>query len=163
MKRLIDLKRVALRALCGAVILCTSVVAGAPESLDTFPTTTAQISTASGTQHFKIWVADTPARSEQGLMFIHSLPPDQGMLFPGNNSGQMTMWMKNTLIPLDMLFIDRSGEIIFIQHDAKPKSEAIIRLPAPVVTPVSAVLELAGGECVKKHISQGDHVSLVEH
>jgi len=161
MKTLIDWKRAALRALLALAVLWAGAV-GAAESLDAFPTTTAQISTASGTQQFKIWVADTPARSEQGLMFVHGLAHDKGMLFPADNSGQMAMWMKNTLIPLDMLFIDRSGEIIFIQHEAKPNSEAIIRIPAPVVTPVAAVLELAGGECAKRHIVQGDRLSVAQ-
>jgi uncharacterized protein len=128
------------------------------ESLTSFPHSTLQIQTQSGRQHFDIWVADTPQRSEQGLMFVRSLPPDSGMLFPLARAGAMRMWMKNTLIPLDMLFIDVHGEIIYIQHNAKPESEAIITTPPMVVTPVKAVLELAGGECDRRHIQQGDWV-----
>jgi uncharacterized protein len=161
MTRLIDLKSGALIALVMACAWATGALAG-QESLDAFPQTSAEISTEGGAQHFRIWIADTPARSEQGLMYIHSLPPDQGMLFPGNNSGQMAMWMRNTLIPLDMLFVDRSGQIIFIKHSAQPQSDTIIRPPAPVMTPVAAVLELAGGECDKRHIAQGDHLSIAK-
>jgi uncharacterized protein len=131
------------------------------ESLDHFPQSTAQITSSTGQQRFKIWIADTPARSEQGLMFMHALPHDRGMLFPRNNSGPMAMWMKNTLIPLDMLFVDAQGNIVFIKHSATPQSEAIIRIPAPITTPIQAVLELAGGECEKRHIEQGDRLSLV--
>jgi uncharacterized membrane protein (UPF0127 family) len=80
------------------------------------------------------------------------------MLFPLQRPGVMRMWMKDTLIPLDMLFIDVHGQIIYIRHDATPQSEAIITTPAPVITPVKAVLELAGGECVRRHIEQGDWV-----
>lgn len=130
------------------------------ESLDHFPQMKAVISTASGPQEFDIWLADTPARSEQGLMFVHSLAHERGMLFPRNNAGPMAMWMKNTLIPLDMLFIDAQGQIIFIKHNATPQSEAIISIPAPIVTPAQAVLELAGGECDRRHISQGDRLSI---
>jgi uncharacterized membrane protein (UPF0127 family) len=129
------------------------------ESLDNFPQMNAQISTAGAVQRFRIWIANTPGRSEQGLMFVRSLAHDRGMLFPRNNSGPMQMWMKNTLIPLDMLFIDPHGQIIFIRYNATPQSEEIIGVPAPITTPVAAVLELAGGECKRRHISQGDHLS----
>jgi hypothetical protein len=112
------------------------------------------------TQRFTIWIADTPARSEQGLMFVHALAHDKGMLFPRNNPGPMAMWMKNTLIPLDMLFLDSHGQIIYIKRNAKPESEEIIRMPAPIMTPVAAVLELAGGECEHRHIEQGDTITV---
>jgi uncharacterized membrane protein (UPF0127 family) len=135
-----------------------SPAARALESLDAFPHTTLEIQTQAGRQHFDIWVADTPQRSEQGLMFVRSLLPDHGMLFPLQQPGVVRMWMKNTRIALDMLFIDARGEIIFIRHSATPESEAIISTPAPVVTPVKAVLELAGGECARRHIEQGDLV-----
>jgi hypothetical protein len=64
------------------------------------------------------------------------------------------MWMKNTLIPLDMLFIDATGRIVYIKQSATPESEAIISTP----TPVKAVLELRGGESAKRHIQEGDRV-----
>jgi uncharacterized membrane protein (UPF0127 family) len=128
------------------------------ESLNAFPHSPLEIQTQTGRQHFDIWIADTPQRSEQGLMFVRSLPGGRGMLFPLQRPGVMRMWMKNTLIPLDMLFIDSRGEIIFIRANAKPESEEIISTPAPVVTPVKAVLELAGGECARRHIEQGDRV-----
>jgi uncharacterized membrane protein (UPF0127 family) len=148
------------RGWLGAALLAAVLPAAAfaLESLSTFPHSTLEIQTQAGRQHFDVWVADTPQRSEQGLMFVRSLPPASGMLFPLERPGVMRMWMKNTLIPLDMLFIDVRGEIIYIQHNATPKSEAIITTPAIVVTPVKAVLELAGGECDRRHIQQGDWV-----
>lgn len=132
-----------------------------PESLDNFPQATAEISGQEGPQRFTIWIADTRTRSEQGLMFVQSLAHDKGMLFPRNNSGDMAMWMKNTLIPLDMLFVDARGQILYIKHAATPQSEAIIKVPAPIATPVQAVLELAGGECERRHIAQGDQLRLI--
>jgi uncharacterized membrane protein (UPF0127 family) len=133
----------------------------ARESLQSFPQGTLEITSADGPQRFRIWIADTIARSEQGLMFVQSLPHDQGMLFPRNNAGPMTMWMKNTLIPLDMLFVDAQGEILYIRRSATPKSEAIIKVPTVMTTPAQAVLELAGGECDRRHITQGDRLRLL--
>jgi len=138
-------------------LVCTPA-ALALENLSAFPHSALEIQTQAGRQHFDIWVADTPQRSEQGLMFVRSLPAASGMLFPLARPGPMRMWMKNTLIPLDMLFIDVHGEIIYIQRNATPESEAIITTPSMVVTPVKAVLELAGGECDRRHIQQGDWV-----
>jgi uncharacterized protein len=140
--------------------VCISSRAAEMESLDHFPQMKAEISSTGGPQRFDIWVADTPKRSEQGLMFVHSLAHERGMLFPRGSPGPMAMWMKNTLIPLDMLFIDGQGMIIYIQHNAMPQSEAIIAVPAPIVTPAAAVLELAGGECDRRHISQGDRLTV---
>jgi len=155
------LRRGRARVLLAAVLLLGAVLgpaARALESLDAFPRSQLEIRTAAGSQRFIIWIADTPGRSEQGLMFVRSLPADRGMLFPLERPGVMRMWMKNTHIALDMLFIDAHGEIIYIKHDATPESEAIITTPAPVITPVKAVFELAGGECARRHIEQGDRV-----
>lgn len=149
------------RSLLALVLLLALMPAPAAlalESLSTFPHSALEIQTQAGRQHFDIWVADTPQRSEQGLMFVRSLPAASGMLFPLERPGVMRMWMKNTLIPLDMLFIDVHGEIIYIQRNATPESEAIITTPPMVVTPVKAVLELAGGECDRRQIQQGDWV-----
>lgn len=145
----------------GALLLLGALLAPAAqalESLDTFPRSSLEIRTRTGSERFNIWIADTPSRSQQGLMFVRALPADQGMLFPLARPGVIHMWMKDTRIALDMLFIDAGGEIIFIRHNATPESEQIITTPTPVVTPVKAVLELAGGECARRHIEQGDHV-----
>ena len=142
---------------CVALLGSGAVSAAQPyESLDNFPQSYADVSSRDGLQRFKIWIADTPARSEQGLMFVHSLAHDRGMLFPRNNAGRMAIWMKNTFIPLDILFLDAQGQIIFIRRNATPLSEAIISVPAPMTIPAQAVLELPGGECDKRHISEGD-------
>ncbi len=149
------------RALLAAVLLLGAVLAPAAqalENLNAFPQSALEIRTQAGSQRFNIWIADTPARSQQGLMFVRSLPADRGMLFPLERPGVMRMWMKDTRIALDMLFIDPHGEIIYIRHNATPESEAIITTPTPVITPVKAVLELAGGECARRHIEQGDWV-----
>ena len=132
------------------------------ESLDNFPQSYADVSSRDGLQRFKIWIADTSARSEQGLMFVRSLGHDRGMLIPRSNPGRMAIWMKNTFIPLDILFLDAQGQIIFIRRNATPESTAIISVPAPMTTPAQAVLELAGGECDRRQISQGDVFHLTQ-
>jgi len=132
-----------------------SPAALALESLDAFPTSTLSIRTRQGPpEWFSVWIADTAARSEQGLMFVKWLPAGQGMLFPFDQPHVATFWMKNTLIALDMLFIDAQGRIVYIRERAPPMSEALISAPMPV----KAVLELAGGECARLGLRTGDQV-----
>jgi uncharacterized protein len=146
----------ALLALCLLWTLATLAPppARALESLQQFPTSVLTIQTHKGAEWFTVWIADTPERSEQGLMFLQWLPTDQGMLFPQDAPRVMHMWMKNTLIPLDMVFIDAKGHIVAIREHATPRSEDIISSPAAV----KAVLELAGGECATLGIRVGDQV-----
>jgi uncharacterized membrane protein (UPF0127 family) len=128
--------------------------AHAIESLQQFPSSVLAIQTHKGAEWFTVWIADTPERSEQGLMFLQWLPTDQGMLFPQDSPRVMRMWMKNTLIPLDMVFIDAKGRIVSIHERATPRSEDIIASTVPV----KAVLELAGGQCSALGIHVGDQV-----
>jgi len=101
-----------------------------------------------------IEIADTSAERSLGLMHREELPPLHGMLFDFNRATSVGMWMKNTVIPLDMLFINEQGEIRFIKQDAVPGSEVPIFSPEPV----RAVLELAAG-FVKDHgVKVGDQV-----
>jgi uncharacterized membrane protein (UPF0127 family) len=100
-------------------------------------------------------VADTPPRQSQGLMFVEKLEPGTGMLFlyPGPPR-PLGMWMKNTLIPLDMLFISKDGRIARIARSTRPHSlETISSL-----MPASAVLEIGGGEAQRLGIEVGDRV-----
>jgi uncharacterized membrane protein (UPF0127 family) len=126
-----------------------------PEPLSAFPQSLLAIKTSSGkVVNFKIWQADTPRREEQGMMFIREMDVHTGMLFmfPGNSP--VTMWMKNTYIPLDLLFLNARGQIDYIAANATPQSETIIGPP----TPEFAVLELKGGACNEFGIKVGDRV-----
>ena len=140
------------------LILDASVSAQmALEPLDRFPQATLNIITPDMRKHeFKIWVADTEARREQGLMYVKSLPANQGMLFIFNAPQKISMWMKNTLISLDMLFIAADGRIDSIAANATPLSEKIISSTGSVQT----VLELKGGVVAKQGISAGAMVRL---
>lgn len=122
--------------------------------LQKFPTSELAIVSANGPHRFKVEVAETPAQMEQGLMFRTSLAPDAGMLFVYPQPTVATMWMKNTLIPLDMLFVDPRGRIVNIQQRAVPQSLDVISAAAPV----RAVIELNGGTAARLGIEPGDKV-----
>lgn len=127
--------------------------------LSTYPRGTLQIHTADGGRHaFRIWIADTPARQRQGLMFVRDLPADQGMLFVHREPQIASMWMKNTFVSLDMLFIDARGRIVSIAENTTPHSLDTLTAGRPV----TAVLELRGGEVARRGIRPGDRV-LHEH
>jgi len=113
------------------------------------------IATASGTQRFMVELADTPERRAVGLMHRQSMPADHGMLFDFKADAQVAMWMHNTRIPLDMLFIAKDGRIVNIAERAVPFSETTI----PSKGPVRAVLELNGGTSARLGIKPGDRVS----
>jgi uncharacterized membrane protein (UPF0127 family) len=111
------------------------------------------IRSATGTHLFTVQVALTPEQQEHGLMFYRSLGVDQGMIFPYDPPQDVSFWMKNTLIPLDMIFIRADGTIARIAT-AKPLDET----PVPAGEPVAAVLELRGGRAAELGIREGDTV-----
>lgn len=113
------------------------------------------IQTAAGkTRPFEVEIADTPSAMETGLMYRDHLDATRGMLFIYPHEQESAMWMKNTRIPLDMLFIKTDGTISHIHEGALPFDET----PIPSVGPVKATLELAGGIVKKEGIAVGDKV-----
>ncbi|MDG2312803.1 MAG: DUF192 domain-containing protein [Alphaproteobacteria bacterium] len=96
----------------------------------------------------------SPSQQARGLMFRHKLDTSSGMLFFHQRERVASMWMHNTYIPLDMLFIDSSGKIVHIFYSATPHSQAIISYDQPV----RAVLELAAGVINAHGIKVGDKV-----
>jgi len=132
-----------------------------PLDLSTFPRTQLEItpphgSDGAGQKHsFQVWIADTPARAEQGLMFVSDLPETMGMVFPFQPPRVASFWMKNTYIELDMLFIDEKGRVRKIIQRAAPLSLQTLSSD----TPVAAVLELKGGQAAKLGLHTGDTVT----
>ena len=125
------------------------------EPLSAFPQGVLAIRTHSGNVHdFNIWIADRESRREQGLMFLRALEDHRGMLFVYANDVHISMWMKNTLLPLDMLFIRADGSIAHIARRATPQSLDIIEAPGKL----RAVLELDGGTADRLGIQMGDQV-----
>jgi uncharacterized membrane protein (UPF0127 family) len=125
-----------------------------PAQLRGFPRDSLRIDAAGGPVELQIWLADTPDRQEQGLMFLTDLPDGYGMLFPQQTPRQMAMWMKNTYVPLDMLFIGPDGRVLRIAHDTKPLSEDIIASGGAI----SAVLEIRAGEARRLGLREGSRV-----
>ena len=122
--------------------------------LQQYPTSQLTIVSTTGPHSFKVEVAETPEQMTQGLMFRRSLAPDAGMLFDYKHPTAATMWMRNTLIPLDMLFVDAQGRIVNIHQRAVPQSLDVIAAEAPV----RAVIELNGGTAARLGIAAGDRV-----
>lgn len=119
-----------------------------------FDRSTLSIETTMGRHDFKVELARTPDQLAFGLMFRAKLAPDAGMLFDYGKPQLVAMWMKNTLIPLDMLFIDGSGQIVTIAERTVPHSLKSISSKAPV----RAVLEVNGGTVSRLKIKRGDIV-----
>jgi hypothetical protein len=112
------------------------------------------IATASGVHAFKVEIAASEAARETGLMRRRFMPADRGMLFEFDREAPVSFWMKNTYIPLDMIFIARNGSVTRIAADAEPLSERLIPSGGPCV----AVLELNGGAAARIGLKVGDRV-----
>ncbi len=137
-----------------AGVFVATAQADAPPSLEGFARSTLEIRTAGGRHWLNVYLAQTDAQQEQGLMFVRALPANEGMLFPLPTPQIMTMWMKNTLIPLDMLFIDARGRIVCVRAKAVPQSLDFISCDKPV----KGVLEIGGGQAAARGIVVGDTV-----
>jgi uncharacterized membrane protein (UPF0127 family) len=132
----------------------TVLVCAAPGFAQDGPTEPLSIVTATGTHNFSVEVMRAQPQLEKGLMFRKSMPEDHGMLFDFQREQSVMMWMKNTLIPLDMIFIAKTGRVVGIIANAKPMSEQILT----VLEPTDAVLELNGGIAAKIGAKVGDRV-----
>jgi uncharacterized protein len=112
------------------------------------------IETENGPVRFTVEMAMTGPQKERGLMYRRTLAPDAGMFFDLGNERQIAFWMKNTIIPLDMLFIKANGTVARIAADTKPYSQDNI----PSYEPVRAVLEIPGGRAAQLGLKAGDLV-----
>jgi uncharacterized membrane protein (UPF0127 family) len=123
-----------------------------PAGLDIIPL---EISSGARTHRFEVEVARTGAEQAQGLMYRKSLGASEGMLFPFSPARPASFWMKNTLIPLDMIFVRADGTIARIAANTVPHSLEGVG----VEEPVAAVLEIAGGRSAQLGIREGDRVT----
>lgn len=114
------------------------------------------VATAGGTKEmFDVEVAATRDSRTRGLMWRYALGERAGMLFIFTREQPLSFWMRNTLIPLDMLFIDAKGKVVSIIENAEPRT-----LQArPSAGPATYVLEVAGGTCAKKGLKAGARVT----
>ncbi|CAA7615512.1 DUF192 domain-containing protein [Magnetospirillum sp. SS-4] len=120
-----------------------------------FARSSLEVVAGDGRRHpFTVEMAISDSEKARGLMFRETLAGDAGMLFDFGRPRQVAMWMKNTLIPLDMLFIEAGGTVIHIEEGAVPGSLE----PRGPTRPVLGVLELAGGTARRLGLRPGDRV-----
>jgi hypothetical protein len=119
-----------------------------------FQRDTLELVTASGSRRIDIELAVTPSEQSQGLMYRTNLPDTQGMLFVHKQPADVRMWMRNTYIPLDMVFIRKDGTVHRIAAMTEPLSDTVIASDGEV----AAVLELNGGASVRFGLKVGDKV-----
>ena len=116
---------------------------------------TLEIATRSGVHVFAVEVVDNDADRAKGLMYRKELPEGRGMLFDFHREQEVSFWMQNTYIPLDMVFIRGDGRILRIAENTEPLSTRLI----PSGGPVRAVLEVVAGTAQKLGIAPGDRVA----
>jgi uncharacterized protein len=114
-----------------------------------------EIASKNGVHIFGVEMAVTPEEQARGLMFRRELPEKQGMLFDFGREQPTSFWMKNTYIPLDMIFIRADGRILRVAENTVPHSEELVSSGGPV----RAVLEVIGGTAKKLGIAPGDRVT----
>lgn len=117
------------------------------------PVDRVSVSGAFGKASFNVRVADDDATRAQGLMNVPKMPLSSGMLFVYDTPQPMSFWMRNTLIELDMLFVDGFGVIQHIHHRAQPLDETVI---TPGRIPLLGALEINGGLAKRLGITEGD-------
>jgi uncharacterized membrane protein (UPF0127 family) len=152
----------AVRYISALLIACLALIprlAGTVtrEPLSHFPRAAVTLTNASGSHDIQVWVADTPARHEQGLMFVQHLGQDEGMLFLFDPPQVANFWMKDTYISLDLFFIAPDGRIIHIVKNARRLSTDSIQSMGVV----SSVLELAAGSAQRLKLATGDRVTYI--
>jgi uncharacterized membrane protein (UPF0127 family) len=109
------------------------------------------IQSATGSHRFDVQVAATEAQQEKGLMFRRDLPANEGMIFPYSPAQPVSFWMKNTLIPLDIIYIRQDGTIARIVT-----AQPLDLTPIPSGEPIATVLEINGGRAAQLGIREGD-------
>ncbi len=119
-----------------------------------FAVTPLTVETARGRFEFVVEVAETPSEWQQGLQRRRHLAADKGMLFNFHQPRVVSMWMKDTLIPLDMIFIDARGAIVNVVENTVPLSTATISSNGPAL----AVLEVNAGTAARLGVHPGDRV-----
>lgn len=158
------MKRTVATATLATTLACLLLAAGAARAvepaalLNGFERARAMVETPLACHLLDIWLAITPRQRAQGLMYVRELGEYEGMLFPNQQPAIVSMWMKNTYIPLDMLFIRADGTVAGIAAETQPLSERTISSPEPVV----GVLELAGGFAARHRVGPGARFTLLD-
>lgn len=147
-------RRLARRLLLGAPFVLAAGAALAQDAEIKFKRSSLVVETGARAIKFDVELALNDVERSRGLMFRDKLGPYEGMLFDFHQEAPVSFWMKNTLIPLDMLFVDQQGRIINIHERAVPGSLD----PIAAMAPARAVIELNGGTAAHLGIKPGDRV-----
>lgn len=134
-------------SLAGLLAMIAAALADAPLETLTFET-------AGGPRAFQVEIADTPEKREVGLMYRRSMPADRGMLFDFDRPQIISMWMQNTYVSLDMVFVSREGRVTRIAESTEPLSTRVISSGGPV----RYVVELVAGTGKRIGLKPGDRV-----
>jgi len=138
--------------LIASLFLASCASIDAPQAM--LPTEMISIDTSAGAHALQVEIAADRESQARGLMYRRQMEPNAGMLFDLHQSAPISFWMKNTYLPLDMVFIRADGTVSSVEPNAIPLSTASI----PSQEPVRAVLELNGGRARQLGIKPGDHV-----
>ena len=114
------------------------------------------ITTASGKHRYTVEVAATPDQQECGLMFRRVMAPTAGMVFPSHDLRQMSFWMENTYLPLDIIFVGSDGRVVNVAANAQPLSRELLDSKGPAAT----VVELNAGQAAHIGLKPGDRITL---
>jgi uncharacterized membrane protein (UPF0127 family) len=125
-----------------------------PKKPSALPVETVTVISKTGAHTFKAEIADDEAERQKGLMFRESMADTQGMLFEFPDVAERSFWMRNTYIPLDIIYIGPDGRIVSIAREARPFDET----PLPSYAPATGVLEINGGLASRLGIEPGDRV-----
>jgi hypothetical protein len=150
----VSLGRRALLSLAMMLALGAPALAACPQAPQSLRTEPLAIATQRGQARFTVEIADTGETREIGLMCRTHLAGDRGMLFDFKTPQPVSFWMKNTLIPLDMVFIAADGRVVSVASNAIPKDETPINSAGIIL----GVLEIAGGRAAALGIEPGDRV-----
>lgn len=138
--------------LCILAVATLSIAATQVAPVTAAPLEPLEISTRNGVQFFSVEIARTPEEKATGLMYRKELPDGRGMLFDFGNERTIEMWMKNTFISLDMIFISADGRVTHIAENTEPHSLKIVSSRGPAL----AVLEVIAGTAKRYGIARGD-------
>jgi hypothetical protein len=136
------------------LILALALVPGATRAAEPPRLEAVVIETSEGRFTFQTEIADTPELRQRGLMFRQRLPEDRAMLFDWHRVAPVSMWMRNTYVSLDMIFIAADGRVVKVAKATEPFSEDIISSGEPV----AAVLEVVAGTAERIGLEPGDRV-----
>ena len=147
--------RAFLLAFASTALIAVSASAQQGEPLPKGPTEIVRAGKGADAVTWTVEIADEPREHARGLMFRREMTPLAGMLFDFGEDEPVAMWMRNTFIPLDMIFICADGTIARVGHDTVPQSEAVVRSGEPV----RYVLEVNAGEAEKHGLKRGVRLS----